>query len=218
MDGNGRWAEARGLPRVRGHAAGAEAVRATVTCAAQIGLPWLTLYAFSAENWRRPRSEVDALMQLFRRYLASEARKCAEQGIRLRVVGRRDRLPAGLVDQIARAEQATAQGGELNLRIAVDYSARDAVIQAAERRGEGQSFEDALAAATHADPRTPPIDLLIRTGGELRLSDQMAWEAAYAELLFLEKMWPDFDDHDLAAACNELCRRSRRFGALPKAG
>ena len=218
MDGNGRWAEARGLPRLRGHAAGAEAVRAAVTAAAEMGLPWLTLYAFSAENWRRPRPEVDALMGLFRRYLDSEARKCAEQGVRLAVVGRRDRLPGGLLDEIARAERTTAEGTGLNLRIAVDYSARDAAVRAAERRGGSQSFEEALAAATHADPATPPIDLLIRTGGELRLSDQMAWEAAYAELLFLEKMWPEFDGHDLAAACNEFSRRRRRFGALPNAG
>jgi undecaprenyl diphosphate synthase len=226
MDGNGRWAEARGLARVRGHAAGAEAVRLTVTAAAEMGLPWLTLYAFSAENWRRPHPEVDALMTLFSRYLASEAHLCVEKGIRLNVVGRRDRLPHSLVEQIARAERVTAPGRELGLRIAVDYSARDAALRAAGRLAESRtrrpvtlrSFEDALAAENHAEPDTPPIDMLIRTGGELRLSDQMAWEAAYAELLFLEKMWPDFSGHDLAAACNEFSRRQRRFGALPKAG
>ena len=226
MDGNGRWAEARGLARVRGHAAGGEAVRRTVTAAAEIGLPWLTLYAFSAENWGRPRPEVDALMSLFRRHLATEAGACAEKGIRLMVVGRRDRLPGGLVDQIERAEGLTSQGRELQLRIAVDYSARDAALRTAARLAKSgkrtaitiQSFEEALAAETRSDPTTPPIDLLIRTGGEFRLSDQMAWEAAYAELLFLEKMWPDFDGYDLAAACNEFSRRQRRFGALPLAG
>jgi len=218
MDGNGRWAQARGLPRIQGHVAGAEAVRATVTAAAEIGLPWLTLYAFSAENWRRPQAEVDALMRLFGRYLAAEAERCAQQDIQISVVGRRDRLPEDLVERIGQAERRTRSGDALRLRIAVDFSARDAAVMAAERRCKVQSFEEALALATHADPRTPPIDLLIRTGGELRLSDQMAWEAAYAELLFLKKMWPEFDGHDLAAACNEFSRRSRRFGALPKAG
>ena len=218
MDGNGRWAETRGLARIRGHAEGAEAVRRTVTAAAEIGLPCLTLYAFSAENWSRPRPEVDALMVLFGRYLAAEARQCADKGIRLNVTGRRDRLPRGLVPRIEHAEALTAGGRELLLRIAVDYSARDAAKLAAGRPEAPKSFEEALAAATHSDPKTPPIDLLIRTGGELRLSDQMAWEAAYAELLFLEKMWPDFDGHDLAAACNEFSRRQRRFGGLAMAG
>jgi undecaprenyl diphosphate synthase len=222
MDGNGRWAEARGLVRVRGHVAGGEAVRRTVTAAAEIGLPWLTLYAFSAENWSRPRAEVDALMSLLRRYLAAEAKTCIERGIRLHVVGRRDRLPTGLVRQIEQVERLTAPGRGLQLRVAVDYSARDAARRAAARLATSESktlsFEEALAAETRSDLATPPIDLLIRTGGELRLSDQMAWEAAYAELLFLEKMWPDFDGYDLAAACNEFSRRQRRFGALPKAG
>ena len=226
MDGNGRWAEARGLPRVRGHAAGAEAVRRTVTAAVERELPYLTLYAFSCENWRRPRPEVDALMGLFSRYLASETLECARQGIRLSVIGRRDRLPAGLLTQIRRAERTTAQGRGLNLRIAVDYSARDAVLRAARQMSSSsrppvyssQSFESALATATHAEPGAPAIDLLIRTGGEFRLSDQMAWEAAYAELLFLEKMWPEFAAGDLAVACSVFAHRQRRFGALPKAG
>ena len=220
MDGNGRWAEARGLARVRGHAEGGEAVRRTVTAAVEIGLPCMTLYAFSAENWSRPRPEVDALMSLFARYLASEVAQCAEKGVRLSVTGRRDRLPASLVRQIERAEAETASCDAMLLRLAVDYSARDSVKQAAAqlaRSPQAISFEDALAAATHSDPATPPIDLLIRTGGEIRLSDQLAWEAAYAELLFLEKMWPDFDGYDLAAACNEFSRRQRRFGGLPLA-
>jgi undecaprenyl diphosphate synthase len=224
MDGNGRWAESRGWPRIRGHLAGAEAVRRTVRGALERGLPWLTLYAFSCENWRRPRSEVDALMALFSRYLESEAGECADKGIRLTVVGRRDRLAADLVTQITRAERITAHAGALRLRVAVDYSARDAAVRAAERMARKKaphtlaSFESALAEATHSDPDTPPIDLLIRTGGELRLSDQMAWEAAYAELLFLGKLWPDFDERELAAACEEFAKRQRRFGALPMAG
>jgi undecaprenyl diphosphate synthase len=226
MDGNGRWAEARGLARIRGHLAGAEAVRRTVTAAAERGLPCLTLYAFSCENWRRPRPEVDALMALFGRYLAAESIECARKGVRLSVVGRRDRLPAGLVTEITRAEQVTSRGESLLLRVAVDYSARDSALRAAEHLVQARrrsmvtlrTFEEALAAATHAAAGGPPIDLLIRTGGELRLSDQMAWEAAYAELLFLEKMWPDFGAADLEAACVEYGRRQRRFGALPKAG
>ena len=226
MDGNGRWAEQQGLPRLQGHLAGAEAVRRTVTAAVERGLPFLTLYAFSCENWRRPRPEVDALMNVFGRYLEAEARECVERGVRLSVIGRRDRLPAELVNRIGRAERATAQGATLNLRIAVDYSARDSALRAASRMASRrrprnqppESFEQALAAANHADPATPPIDLLIRTGGEFRLSDQLAWEAAYAELLFLEKMWPDFAAGDLAVAYSIFANRQRRFGALPKAG
>ncbi len=227
MDGNGRWAEARGLPRAHGHLAGADAVRRTVTAAVERGLPYLTLYAFSCENWRRPRAEVEGLMGLFSRYLASETRHCAEQGVRLSVIGRRDRLPEGLVTQIRRAERTTAGANKLNLRIAVDYSARDAAVRAAAAllvsasqpaECSLESFSRALATQTHAEAAAPPIDLLIRTGGELRLSDQMAWEAAYAELLFLEKMWPECGADDLAAACEEFAGRERRFGALAKAG
>jgi len=219
MDGNGRWAVRRGLPRFQGHAAGSKAVRRAVeAAAADERVSVLTLYAFSAENWKRPRTEVQALMALFEEHLNSEAARCREQGVRLEVIGRRDRLRPGLVEAIERVERATAEataGGErLHLRIAVDYSARDAVLRAVADGPAAEDFERALARATFADPATPPIDLLIRTGGERRLSDQFAWEAAYAELLFLDKMWPQFSGRDLRAAVDELARRERRFGGL----
>lgn len=219
MDGNGRWAVRRGLPRFQGHAAGSKAVRRAVEAAAadeRLGV--LTLYAFSAENWKRPRTEVQALMALFEEHLNSEAARCREQGVRLEVIGRRDRLRPRLVEAIERVERATAGGTRLHLRIAVDYSARDAVLRAVADGPAAEDFERALARATFADPATPPIDLLIRTGGERRLSDQFAWEAAYAELLFLDKMWPQFSGRDLRAAVDELARRERRFGALPRLG
>jgi len=218
MDGNGRWACRRGLPRFQGHAAGAKAVRRAVEAAAEderVGV--LTLYAFSAENWKRPRTEVQALMALFEEHLCAEAERCGQQGVRLDVIGRRDRLRPGLVDAIERAERGTRDGRNLHLRIAVDYSARDAVLRAVADGPAADDFERALARATFADPKTPPIDLLIRTGGERRLSDQFAWEAAYAELLFLDKMWPQFNGRDLRSAVDELIRRERRYGGLTAA-
>lgn len=218
MDGNGRWAQQRGMPRLQGHRAGAVAVRRTVEAAAESDeIAVLTLYAFSCENWKRPRAEVGALLSLFGEYLASEADRCVEQGVRLRVIGRRDRLPAELVRAIETAERRTRDGGGLALRVAVDYSARDAVLRAVADGPAAIDFPRALARVTHADPKTPPMDLLIRTGGERRLSDQFAWEAAYAELLFLDKMWPEFQARDLRAATTEFSRRKRRFGGLSAA-
>ena len=196
MDGNGRWAGRRGLPRVAGHRAGAEAVRRTVEAAPDLGIGALTLYAFSADNWKRPASEVAALMRLFARYLRTETPRLVENGVRLEVVGRRDRLPAPLVAAIGTAEQATARATGLRLRLAVDYSARWAI-------GAGVVL--------------PDVDLLIRTGGERRLSDFLLWESAYAELLFVETMWPDFGPAELAAAVAEFHARERRFGGLSEA-
>ena len=218
MDGNGRWAERRGLPRRRGHMAGADAVRRTVEAACKLGVDALTLFAFSCENWSRPRGEVDALMTLFAHYLGEETPRCTDEGVRIEVIGRRDRLPPEVAAAIAAAEALTSAGDRLRLRIAVDYSARDAVERAAARIAATRNaviFSDALAAAVNADPDTPPIDLLIRTGGELRLSDQFPWEAAYAELRFVQTMWPDFAAADLADALEDLSRRRRRFGGLP---
>ena len=194
MDGNGRWATRRGLPRVAGHRAGAEAVRTTVRAALELGVAELTLYAFSADNWRRPPLEVTALMRLFARYLRSEAQQLAENGIRLSIVGRRDRLPAELLNAIITAEARTAHCRRMHLRIAVDYSARAAIAS-----------HDLL----------PDVDLLIRTGGEQRLSDFLLWECAYAELVFIPVMWPDFGARELAAALSDFHRRERRFGGLP---
>ena len=196
MDGNGRWAARRGLPRAAGHRAGADAVRRVVEVAPDQGVTALTLFAFSADNWKRPPTEVAALMRLFARHLHTETPRLVENGVRLEVVGRRDRLPAPLVTAIRAAEHATAPGTRLRLRLAVDYSAR---------------------AAIRAGRILPDVDLVIRTGGEQRLSDFLLWESAYAELYFTDTMWPDFGATDLAAAVRDFHSRQRRFGGLPEA-
>jgi undecaprenyl diphosphate synthase len=220
MDGNGRWATSRGRRRTAGHRAGADAVRRTVEAAAERGIGTLTLFAFSADNWQRPSQEVATLMRLFRSYLEAEARRCAEQGVQIAVIGRRDRLSSGLVRAIEQAEGATAGAGSLLLRIAVDYSARDAILRAALRAAgcHGTLSRERFArllAEPHDGLPVPDVDLLIRTGGEKRLSDFLLWECAYAELVFTDRMWPDFGAADLAAAVAEFHRRERRFGRVP---
>ena len=220
MDGNGRWATRRGRPRAAGHLAGARAVRRAVDAALHAGVRTLTLYAFSADNWRRPADEVRALMRLFRRYLHGEAARCVAHGVRLTVIGRRDRLDPALLHAILGAEAATRGGTRLRLRIAVDYSARDALAAAAALPPTGDADPRAdlaarLGAAMHDDRPAPDVDLLIRTGGEWRLSDFLLWECAYAELWFTPTMWPDFDADELARALADFTARERRFGALP---
>ena len=207
-DGNGRWALARGLPRVSGHRAGVETVSRMVEAAPAAGIGILTLFAFSSDNWRRPREEVEALMRLLADYLQKENARSVEQGIRIELIGRRDRLDAALRAHIEQAEAATASGTRLRLRIAVDYSGRDAILAAARRVANlsRESLEDALG---------PPVDLLIRTGGERRLSDFLLWECAYAEFIFSRRMWPDFGAQDLLGAVKEFRGRDRRFGAVP---
>ncbi len=221
MDGNGRWASQRARPRTTGHLAGAKTVRSIVEHARRAGIPVLTLYAFSSDNWRRPGDEVGALMSLFRRYLAAEVPRCVENGIRLSVVGRRDRLPPALVKAIEAAEDATSHGTAMRLRIAVDYSSRDAIVEAAGRsRGRAltrERFASALAAVTHDHDAVTDVDLLIRTGGEQRLSDFLLWECAYAELVFSRRLWPEFTTRDLDAALIEFARRDRRFGGVEAA-
>lgn len=209
MDGNGRWATARGLPRVAGHRAGVETVQRVVEAAPRLGVGILTLFAFSSDNWRRPTVEVDALMRLLGIYLKKETGRCIENGVRVQAIGRRDRLDPALCSAIERTEAATAGGTRLWLRIAVDYSARDAILAAA--RGAAELSLDTLGKALG-----PPVDLLIRTGGERRLSDFLLWESAYAELVFSRTMWPDFDADDLAAAVQEFRGRERRFGMVPQ--
>src|SRR5689334_18959071 len=209
MDGNGRWATARGLPRVAGHRAGVETVQRVVEAAPGLGVRILTLFAFSSDNWRRPPVEVDALMRLLGIYLKKETGRCIENGVRVQAIGRRDRLDSSLCSAIERTEAVTAGGSRLWLRIAVDYSARDAILAAA--RGAAELSLDALGKALG-----PPVDLLIRTGGERRLSDFLLWESAYAELVFSRTMWPDFDADDLAAAIQEFRGRERRFGTVPQ--
>jgi undecaprenyl diphosphate synthase len=218
MDGNGRWAVARGKSRTAGHLAGADAVRRTVEAAPGLGIDILTLYAFSSDNWRRPPEEVSALMRLLRRYLMAETGRCVENGVRVQVIGRRDRLASSLVREIESAERATARGEKLWLRIAVDYSARDAIVAAAERLADPQRRlsreEFSRLVSGSPEQRTHDLDLLIRTGGEKRLSDFLLWECAYAELIFTERMWPDFGAADLEAAVHEFRRRERRFGTV----
>ena len=224
MDGNGRWATQRGRPRTAGHRAGAEAVRRVVRAAPGLGVDVLTLYAFSADNWQRPITEVTALLRLFERYLRRETAVLVEDGVRLSIIGQRDRLPAGLRAAIAGAESATAAGTALHLRIAIDYSARDALVLAALRaRGEGgpldrDRFAWLIGEAVHADGPARDVDLLVRTGGEQRLSDFLLWECAYAELMFSPKMWPEWTGADLAAAVADFQMRERRFGRLSATG
>jgi undecaprenyl diphosphate synthase len=201
MDGNGRWASRLSLPRLAGHRAGAEALRGIVRAAPALGIATLTAYAFSADNWKRPADEVEGLMALLAWYLDDETPRLVKAGVRLSVIGRRDRLPSTLLDAIARAEAAAFGCHGLHLRLAIDYSSREAILRASESARE--RLEDLL-----------PVDLLIRTGGEQRLSDFMLWECAYAELFFTRRMWPEFDEHDLREAVRDFRRRDRRFGSV----
>jgi undecaprenyl diphosphate synthase len=222
MDGNGRWAQRRGLPRVAGHRAGIATVRRIVEHAPEAGITRLTLYAFSSDNWRRPAAEVDRIFWLMRAFLRLDTQRLRRQGVRLQVIGRRDRIPLPALHAVEAAEYATAAGRRLHLCIAIDYSSRDSIARAAAQAAasyaaEGFTTPDllqpliahALAAQSH------DVDLLIRTGGEKRLSDFLLWESAYAELFFTDRMWPDFDEADLDAALAEFHHRERRFGAIP---
>ena len=220
MDGNGRWAKARGLPRTAGHHAGVRAVRRIVEAATRARLGTLTLYAFSSDNWSRPTLEVRALMRLFRRTLVAEAKRCLDNGVRLSVVGRRDRLPPPLCATIDEVEALTAEGPNLHLRIALDYSGRDAILRAASLAGDEpitrERFAELLAQADNCDGAVPDVDLLIRTGGEQRLSDFLLWECAYAEFAFTRRMWPDFSEEEFHLMLADFDRRERRFGGVPE--
>src|SRR5258707_7712718 len=211
-DGNGRWATSRGLPRSAGHRAGAESARRVIEAAPRIGIHTLTLFALSSANWKRPAAEVQAILRLLHEYLLTETTHCIDEGVRLSIIGRRDRLPATLRQAIADSEAATAQGTRLHLRLAVDYSAREAIYHAACRfykvtELSPDSFSTVLAEVLRGG--STEVDLLIRTGGEQRLSDFLLWESAFAELVFLEKRWPDFTAADLEAAVKELALRER---------
>jgi undecaprenyl diphosphate synthase len=261
MDGNGRWARARGLPRTAGHRAGVAALQRVCEAAPACGVGTLSVFAFSSDNWRRPAGEVSALMGLLRNYLRTEVARLVENDTRLTVIGRRDRLPDGLEGEIAAAEARTMSGRRLHVRVAIDYSARDAMLRAVTAcvlehvskslpsgltRGWGpllrkrtcatrvrdmeqddesrrihpapgiELTREALARLItgEGDPAHCDVDLLIRSGGEKRLSDFLLWECAYAELFFTDRMWPDFGGEDLAAAVNDFRQRERRFGAL----
>jgi undecaprenyl diphosphate synthase len=220
MDGNGRWAAARGMPRTAGHRSGVRTARKIVESATRSPLVGtVTLYAFSSDNWTRPTPEVGALMRLLRRSLLIESKRCVENGVRLSIVGRRDRLPAALVVAIQEAEALTAHGRNLHLRVAIDYSSRESIMQAATlAHGEPLSrerFAHLLAQVTHDPFAVRDVDLLIRTGGEQRLSDFLLWECAYAEFYFTRCMWPEFTEQEFLLALNEFELRERRFGAVP---
>jgi len=209
MDGNGRWATRRSLPRAAGHRSGANAVRRTVEAAPDLGISILTLYAFSEDNWSRPPREVSALMKLLGRYLVQETDRCIANGVRLEAIGRRDRLPAPLRALLEESERKTASGKKLRLRLAIDYSARQAILDAAKRARD-------LTEEQVSELVGPDVDLLIRTSGEQRLSDFLLWECAYAEMIFTPRLWPDFAREDLAQAVAEFQRRDRRFGAVSR--
>jgi undecaprenyl diphosphate synthase len=210
MDGNGRWATARGLPRIAGHRAGADTVRRIVEASPRLGIDTLTMFAFSSDNWRRPPEEVSGLMQLFAEHLRAETKRCVENGVRIEVIGRRDRLDSDLTETIACAEAASAQGSKLHLRLAVDYSGREAIAQAMRHAAHA-----GLVCRECLDEQLgPAVDLLIRTGGEQRLSDFLLWECAYAELIFFRRPWPDFEASDLEFAVRQFQGRERRFGAV----
>jgi undecaprenyl diphosphate synthase len=221
MDGNGRWAKARGKRRISGHRAGVGALRRTLEAAPDFGITTLTLYAFSSDNWQRPVKEVSALMRLLETYLQRESPRCAERGVRLTVIGRRDRLSPRVVAAIEWAERITARARPFHLRIAVDYSARHAIATAAAMAGnappDAERFGLLLNRAIHSDPPAPDVDLLVRTSGEKRLSDFLLWECAYAELVFTDTLWPDFGREDLERAVADFQKRERRFGRVIEA-
>jgi len=221
MDGNGRWANARGLPRALGHRQGAEAVRRCIAGALEMGIPFVTLFGFSSENWRRPMTEVEDLMGLLRRYLQSEIAEFHKNGIRLRVIGERDKLPKDIVRLIDDAEQRTAGNDALDLVIAISYGGRQEIAAAARRlaiavaAGElsPEDIDEECFAAGLLTAGIPDPDLVIRTSGEQRLSNFLLWQAAYSEFIFVDKLWPDFGKTDLEAAVAEFRRRERRYGA-----
>jgi len=223
MDGNGRWAASRHLPKIAGHREGAAAVRRAIRAAIESGVSWLTIYAFSSENWRRPTGEVLDLTGLLRQYLKSEIAELKENGVRLRVIGDRTRFDAEIQQDLAKAEHATAANTRLNLTVALSYGARAEIVAAARalaeavRNGwlEPARIDEVAVAGSLATAGIPDPDLIIRTSGEQRLSNFLLWQAAYAELVFLDVLWPDFGPEHFAAALHEYARRERRFGARP---
>jgi len=221
LDGNGRWAASRGLARPEGHRAGVAAVRRIVRAAPTLGIGTLTLYAFSSNNWERPAAEVSALLGLLEDFLRNSAADLETERIRLRVIGRRDRIPASLLEAVELAERKTSAGRRMDVRIALDYSSREAILRAAcwmmsSLEVTEREFARRLGQVTNGGEPAPDVDLLIRTGGERRLSDFMLWECAYAELFFTPRMWPEFEAADLEAAVDDFLGRERRFGRLPE--
>jgi undecaprenyl diphosphate synthase len=222
MDGNGRWAAARGLPRVEGHRRGVEAVRRTVRAAADIGIQYLTIFSFSAENWTRPASEIGELMGLLRRFIRNDLAELHRSGVRVRIVGERDGLAPDIARLLTEAEELTKENDRLTLVVAFNYGARQEIVRAAKRMAEqvvagdlslADIDVDRLSAALDA-PEIPDPDLIIRTSGEQRLSNFLLWQSAYSELVFVPTYWPDFDRAALEMAIREYQQRERRFGGL----
>jgi undecaprenyl diphosphate synthase len=216
MDGNGRWAERQGLSVAEGHRAGTKALRRTVEASIDLGVETLVVYAFSTENWSRPETEVESLMEIFGETIERELPDLARQGVRTRFMGRRDRAPEELREQIERLEGETAQNDRLNLWVAFDYGGRADIVEAARRLVEAGASgdeidEDTLRANLYA-PELPDPDLLIRTSGELRISNFLLWQLAYSELVFIDTLWPDFGREELEHALAAYARRRRRFG------
>jgi undecaprenyl diphosphate synthase len=222
MDGNGRWAEERGLPRTEGHRAGVDAVRKVVRAARDLGVSWLTLFAFSSENWNRPRYEVDELMKLPKEFFESELPDAIENGIRIQMIGNRARLPAHVVATLDEAIEATRENTAMRLVFALSYGGRGEIVEAARRllkehdlgKVDPDSLDEKLFAQYLDDPELPDVDLLIRTGGERRISNFLLWQLAYAEILVTDLMWPDFDREDLEAAILDYQSRERRYGKI----
>ncbi len=226
MDGNGRWAKARGLPRIAGHRRGAEAVRRTVVAAAELGISYLTLFGFSSENWKRPSDEINDLMGLLRHYLRGEIAELHRQGVRVVVIGDRTRLAPDIVTLIVNAEQLTAANTRLTLIVALSYGGRDDIVQATRKLAEdvaagrlaAKDIDEARVSATLFTAGIPDPDLLIRTSGEQRISNFLLWQSAYTELVFIETLWPDFGRADLDRAISDFHGRERRFGASAGSG
>jgi undecaprenyl diphosphate synthase len=220
MDGNGRWARSRGLPRTVGHQRGAEAVRRTVVGAAELGISYLTLYGFSSENWKRPLTEIDDLMALLRLYIRNEIDDLDRNGVRIRVIGDRQKLAPDIVQLIEQAETRTRGNRRLNLTVALSYGGRAEIVQAAARIGadvqagklQPEAVDEALFSRYLLTADLPDPDFVIRTSGEKRISNFLLWQSAYAELIFIDRLWPDFTKEDLAAAIQEYQQRDRRYG------
>ncbi len=220
MDGNGRWAERRGLERSEGHRAGVESVKTVVRAAREIGISWLTLYAFSSENWNRPRSEIEVLMRLPEEYFETELDSAIENGVRIRSIGRRDRLPPNVIRSLDEAIERTRHCTGMQLVFALSYGSRQEIVDAARRllkdqelgRVDAESLDEKAFAAYLDDPELPDVDLLIRTGAESRVSNFLLWQIAYAEIHLSDVMWPDFGRAELERALGDFQRRERRYG------
>ncbi len=219
MDGNGRWAKARALPRAAGHKAGVDALKRTVEAAGELGVQWLTVFGFSTENWSRPAGEVSGLMDLIRAYVRSDLTRLEREGVRVHVIGSREGLEPDIVEIIERAERRTAHNSRFHLQVAFNYGGRSDILRAAERAAAaaaaaGRPLAESDFASALSTSASPPLDLIVRTSGERRLSNFLLWEAAYAELVFQSVLWPDYGREHLAAAIDDFHSRQRRFGGL----